>query len=760
LKGWSTLSGGMPPVVESFKLTINCLSKWQSRCALPALLLALAAVPLSGQGLRAVPGLGFLPGGEDRLTLRGNVHPAVRDLMPLDRADPGLPMERMILSLRMRPEAKAQLEQLLVDQQDAASPRYHRWLTPDEFAARFGPSPSDLATVSGWLRDQGFTIDQVARGGMSIQFSGDVGRAEGAFRTPIMEYLVQGVKRQANAADPSIPAGLAPMVAGVVSLHNIPRKAANSGLRPLAPQYTYSDGSHYLGPGDFATIYDVNPLYDAGIDGAGVSIAIAGRTHPNTANWQTFRTTMGLPDNPPAFILNGADPGDLGSDEDGEADLDVEWSGAVARNASIEFVCSKSTTTDGIDLSAQDIVDNKLADIINVSFSLCESALGSGNSFYNNLWQQAAAEGISVFVASGDSGAAGCDSPSSTSGTVQGVNGMGSTPYNTCVGGTEFNEGSGSYWSLGSSPSFGTSSALSYIPEVVWNEAAASGADAGLWSSGGGVSELYPKPSWQVAPGVPGGDHRYVPDVSLSAAGHDGYLVYSTGSQGNRFYAVGGTSASSPSFAGLMALIVQKAGGAQGNANPTLYQLGNAQYTTGIGVFHDITAGNNSVPGVAGFSAGTGYDEATGLGSVDATALLNNWVTSVTTPVSSVGLLPGRSAVFTAQVTGATSPGLTWSCTGGASIIAGTPSTSATFSASTAGTYTVTATSAAAPMRSASITVLVHEDLMGSGTTVTGLDILDVLGHLGQSGAAADVTGDGVVTSADLTLMLQLLGWQ
>jgi hypothetical protein len=326
------------------------------------------------------------------------------------------------------------------------------------------------------------------------------------------------------------------------------------------------------------------------------------------------------------------------------------------------------------------------------------------------------------------------------------------------VGGTQFNEGSVTYWSSVNG-AYGTSSALSYIPETTWNESGANGGSE-LASTGGGASGIYSKPSWQVAPGVPAADVRYVPDVSLAAAAHDGYMIYSTGSSGKSFYSVSGTSASSPSFAGLMALIVQKAGKSQGNPNPALYQLGNAQYTNGASIFHDIKTGGNSVPGVTGFNAGTGYDEATGLGSVDATALLNGWVGKVTTPVSSLGLLAGKSAVLSAQVTGAITPDLTWSCTGGAAITPGSPSTSATFSAPGAGTYVVTATSTAAPLSSATITVQVHPpDLLGSGTAVTGLDILDVLGHYGTSGAAADVDGDGVVGQTDLSIMLNLLGW-
>ena len=261
-------------------------------------------------------------------------------------------------------------------------------------------------------------------------------------------------------------------------------------------------GTYNLSPGDFAIIYDVNALYGAGIDGSGQTIAIVGRTHPPGTEWATFRTLMGLPPNPPTVIVNGPDPGDLGGDEDVEADLDVEWSGAVAQKATIIFVTSATTdTTDGVDLSAQYIVDNKLAPVMSTSFGEREADLGATeNQFYNNLWSQAAGEGVTSFVSSDDSGAAGCDADdSSIASHGKAVNGLASTPYNVAVGGTEFNEGSGTYW--GSNNGYYTS-ALSYIPEVVWNESGTNGG-SDLWATGGGLSIEYPKPAWQVAPGCP-----------------------------------------------------------------------------------------------------------------------------------------------------------------------------------------------------------------------------------------------------------------
>ncbi len=242
-------------------------------------------------------------------------------------------------------------------------------------------------------------------------------------------------------------------------------------------------------------------------------------------------------------------------------------------------------------------------------------------TFYSNLWQQAAAQGITAMISSGDSGAAGCDSPSETKATGgAAVNGLCSTPYSVCVGGTELTEAGNNnlYWSATNNASGG--SALSYIPEVAWNESASNGG-SDLWATGGGASAYYPKPAWQSGAGVPADGKRDVPDVALAAAGHDGYLVDILGS----LYLVGGTSAASPTFAGLMALVNQKTGARQGNANTTLYALASLAASGGAQLFHGTTCGNNSVPGVGGFTAGSHYNQATGLGSADAFVLVNHW---------------------------------------------------------------------------------------------------------------------------------------
>lgn len=565
---------------------------------------------------------------EQRVTLRGNLHPQAKAKYDIGRVASDYPMERMILTLLPDAGQRDTLDEYISALYNSESPSYHHWLTAAEYAERFGPSNSDVAQIVDWLKNHGFESIDVSIGRRTIIFSGTAEQVRAAFHTSIHAYNVGGRIHHANAQEPEIPAALAQVVGGIVSLHDFHSSVMHRPVRKVSPQFT-SGGSHYLAPADFATIYDLGPAYQQSINGSGQSVAIVARSNINLSDVAQFRSSFGLPANNPQIILNGPDPGIWDPNEETEADLDVEWSGAVAKNATIKFVVSKSTnTTDGVDLSAQYIVDNNLAPVMSTSFGLCEAWLGSaGNTFLNNLWEQAAVEGITVFVSSGDNGAAGCDS-SSESSAVYGlaINGLCSTPYSVCVGGNEFNDVANPalYWSAANAS--GTQgSALSYIPEVVWNE---SGPTSGLWASGGGASTIYAKPSWQTGAGVPADGKRDVPDVSLSAAGHDGYLIVQEGG----LYVVGGTSAASPSFAGIMGLVVQSANSRQGNANTVFYPLATRQRTGGAAIFHDITSGNNSVPGLTGFSATAGYDQATGLGSVDASVLVAHWSDGMIVP--------------------------------------------------------------------------------------------------------------------------------
>jgi subtilase family serine protease len=585
-----------------------------------------------------------------RVTLHGNVHPLANARYDAGAVAPDFPMEHMLLTLLPDAAQQDALNQLLDAQHNPESAYYHQWLTPEQFAERFGVSETDTAQVVDWLQGHGMEVEEVTAGRRSVIFSGAAAQVEAAFHTQIRAYKVGEELHHANAKDPEIPAALVQVVGGVVSLHDFHSEPLHGQRRAPAPDFS-SGGSYYLAPADFAIIYDLAPLYQQSINGTGQSVAIVARSNIKLADVRQFRTVFGLPANDPQIIVNGADPGIFSSGEETEADLDVEWSGAVAKNASIKFVVSKSTnSSDGVDLSAQYIVNHNLAPVMSTSFGLCEASLGSsGNGFLNSLWQQAAAEGITVFVSSGDNGAAGCDRASAASATHgHGVNGLCSTPYSVCVGGTEFNDTSNPslYWA--SSNTSGTqASAISYIPEVVWNE---SGPGYGLWSGGGGASTVYAKPSWQAGTGVPADGKRDVPDVSLTSAGHDGYLIYQEGG----LYVVGGTSAASPSFAGVMALVVQHAAARQGNANTVFYSLASKQRAGGASVFHDITSGNNSVPGQTGFSATAGYDQATGLGSIDASVLINHWSdgTPLPTPAFHAALSSGSITIAAGSNTG------------------------------------------------------------------------------------------------------------
>ncbi len=559
------------------------------------------------------------------VTLHGNVHPLARPEFDQGITNPATRLDRMLLVLNSSPAQTSDLAALVAAQQDPDSPLYHQWLTPGEFGARFGASDADLAQVTAWLEAQGFTIDEVYAGRRLVTFSGSAAQVAAAFRTTLHIYRANGIDHLANSSDPQIPVGLSGLVAGVVSLHDFRRTSQMRTLAPLDAQPDYSAGAtHYLFPADFATIYNLNPLFIAGTDGAGTSIAIAARSNIKLSDIESFRSMAGLPANDPTVTLDGADAGLVSRDQD-ESTLDTEWSGAIAPAAAVNLVVAASTATaDGIDLAAAYIVNHAVVPVVSVSYGSCEQNMGAAElAFYNSLWEQAASQGMSVFVASGDAGEAGCSAPTAIAGSETAVNGLCTSPYATCVGGTEFNEGANpsQYWSPENSA--GYASALSYIPEEVWNESSSNGG-TGLWASGGGASTVYAQPAWQsnIDGATAANGMRAVPDVALAAADHDGYFVAEDGS----FWIASGTSASAPSFAGIMALVVEsQLGTPQGNANPRLYALASAAGDP----FHATPSGDNAVPGVAGFSAtGATYNLATGLGSVDAASLVQAWSTA------------------------------------------------------------------------------------------------------------------------------------
>jgi len=553
-----------------------------------ALILVLLALPLLGQRIPA--------SAED-----------------IGRADPAMPVEAITLQLQPIAAQKTDLQHFLAAQQNPASPSFHNWLTPEQFADRFGLPASDVEKVSAWLRSQGFRIDSTARGRIWINFSGTAGQLYSAFHVEMHRYRLNGRIHYANANDPVIPAELAGLAAGFHGLNNFPIRT------PPKPLYDSTTG-HFLVPDDIGTIYDTAPVLKKGISGTGVKIGIPGGSVIQVSDIDAFRAKYNLPANEPQVVLAGANPGTV-SGGLVEADIDIEWSGAIAPNASIVYAYAQNLYQ-----AEQYLIDNNLVQILSSSYGACETP---GAIADNQIAQQANAQGMTWITSSGDTGAAFCDSGAiATHGLT--VAEPASYPEVTGVGGTTFNEGSGTYWAATNGPNLG--SALTYIPEVAWNDTATTGV---LNASSGGASATYPKPPWQNSPGVPDDGARDVPDVALSGSpNHDGYVV----STGGQFVIYGGTSVSTPVFAGMVALLNQSlissgilAQPGLGNINPTLYRL--ARTTTSV--FHDVTQGNNRVPcqamspncnnGVLGYFAGPGYDQVTGLGSVDFANLAAQW---------------------------------------------------------------------------------------------------------------------------------------
>ncbi|MGA3188816.1 MAG: protease pro-enzyme activation domain-containing protein [Bryobacteraceae bacterium] len=638
-----------------------------------------------------------------RTILAGHLHPKATAASDQGQVAPSLPMPYITLTLAPSASQQADLEKLLIAQQTKGSPDYQHWLTPEEYGQRFGISDADISKITQWLQGQGLKVLSVARGRNWIAATATAAQVEAAFQTQIHSYAVSGETHYANATEPSVPAAFGLVVKSIRGLNDFRMKPR------VKRKNTSSDGEHFIAPDDQATIYDITPLYNAGINGTGQKIAIAGQTEVNLSDIQTFRSSYGLPANNPQTVLvpGSKNPGIQSSTGDlAESDLDLEWSGAVARNATIIFVYSTDVVT-----SAQYAIDQNLAQVLSMSYGSCE--LETPQSEYSAFvsWaNQASAQGMTWFAASGDDGAADC-ADSENPGLA--VDLPGSVPGVTSVGGTEFVEGSGIYWS--SNNNGNDASALSYIPETTWNDGSSGGE---ISATGGGASVLFAKPTWQNVAGVPGDNARHVPDVALSAsADHDGYLVYSGGS----LQVYGGTSVTAPSFAGITALLNQSlSSGGVGNINPHLYSLAPSGWDSGM--FHDITTGNNIVTvacskrepdctaSAVGYYAGVGYDQTTGLGSVDVYKLVTGWngaTVSTSNPTTSITLLSNLTTVSSNDVAYVT---VTVTSTGGT-----TPSGSVSFSISGTSLGTAVLTGSAGTA-TATLAVNGAQLPLGSGT--------------------------------------------
>ena len=726
---------------------------------------------------------------EDRVALHGNrsrLATLAADRGPMSESQPA---SRMLLLLRRSPDQELALRSFLQSQQNPRSANFHRWLTPQQFGARWGAVDSDLAAVTAWLQSHGFAVDHVSAGRAAIEFSGTIGQVNEAFHTSMRLYSVDGEMHHANARDPEIPAALAPVLAGIATLNDFrprptllrgptgrfepgakhfePLDAAESPVSGMHPQLTTSTTSGnflYLGPADAASIYDLpnhalNPAFSGtALDGTGAVIAVAGDSNIDLSQNANYRSLFGVGGHAPTVILDGAtDPG-VNSDAV-EAYLDTEVANGLAPGAQVYLYTAADTNVDyGLDLAIVRAIDDNVADVLSVSFGACEAALGSaGNSFYAALWEQAAAQGISVVVSAGDSGAAGCDDPATETSAIQGlqVNGLASTPDNIAVGGTDFAalagpDGGGANFANYVSTTNATGTMLSakgYIPEVPWNEStltyppltlsanvplpapyasiagggggASNCAQGGVDTSGNPVCQSgYGKPSWQVAPGVPSDGVRDLPDVALFASNGFFYaawgictdqdkdasgnpIVDCTPNSSGQFniMGVGGTSAAAPAFAAMLALVRQSTGQRQGQADAVLYNLAR----TSPAIFHDVSTGNNAVsctasslncqqnasgfPFLTGYNAAAGFDLASGLGSVDAAAMIAGWASaplgSTTTQltISPVSIQHGQVVAVNATVGASTTP------TGSVALVAQNAATPPAQTGSSVGSY-------------------------------------------------------------------------
>ncbi len=692
----------------------------------------------------------------DLVTVARGTRPAVRTAQDLGKLDESRLFPHIALQLVRSPEQQAAVNQFLEDVTNPKSAEFHHWLTAAEFSERFGVNEADLTAVKSWAESHGMTVNSV-NANLVMDVAATTRQLNEAFHTEIHNISVNGVAHFSNMTDPKIPAALKGALAGPVGLNDfLPHRLAIPVAQPQ-PELTSSATSHLIVAGDLQTIYNLTPLYAQGISGQGQTIGILQDSDmfANT-DWGTFRKEFGLSRQFPKGNLQVVhpdcpDPGFNG--DDGETAIDVEWSSAAAPNATIMLAAcldqpGSSIAAFGGFIALQNMLQGPPGSfplVFSLSFGDSETDLGANDNLFTfNLYQLAAARGVSLFVSSGDEGAASEDVDFADTQAQFGitVSGLTSTPYNVSVGGTDFADtflvdtagGSfATYWSPTNSSTF--ASALQYIPEIPWNNSCASqliatisattplalcNSKAGrktIVAGSGGPSNCafgnsttgtddsgclggYPKPSWQAGiVGNPNDGVRDIPDVSLFAAngifGHFYVVCYSDNTPGaggkpcgntpSSWAGFGGTSVSSPIMAGIQALINQRTGTAQGNPNPVLYAIANAEYgasgsaacnsdaTGGPSsscTFYDVTLGDmdlpceanigKSIPAAKGlltncflgtnpttgvlsvsntvlepaYGTTTGWDFATGIGTVNAFNLVMNpaWPTAASTP--------------------------------------------------------------------------------------------------------------------------------
>ena len=618
-------------------------------------------------------------------------------------------LQGMTLVFAMSDTQEAALQTLLAAQQNPSSSLYHQWLTPAQYAASFGMADVDLSEAETWLQEQGFSVDSVSRSHDRITFSGNAAQVAAAFGAQIHRFTAGGQMHFAPASDISLPSALAAVVRTVGNLSDFRPRPHVTIKAPVAvkPNFTSSQTqSHFLTPEDVATTYDINAAYSAGYTGSGQSIAVVGQSAVVTTDITNFQTAAGLTAKAPTLVLvPNTGTSVTSSGDEVESDLDLEYTGGIAKGATIYFVYTGSNTNYGVFDALEYAVDNDTAPIISISYGDCETDLGSTYySSLNAILEEAASQGQSVIASAGDDGSTDCYEDTDLSTTARkalAVDFPADSQYVTGMGGTEFTSAAvastnTTYWTAASGSDV-ISTALSYMPEQVWNDDSSS---EGLSSGGGGISIYTARPSWQTGvTGIASGGYRLVPDLSLSSSPNNaGYLYCSsdststgiTGSCSHGFRdssdvyltVAGGTSFAAPVFAGMLAIINQAKNymTGQGVINPTLYSLA-SNSTTYASAFHDITSGSNacaagstycSTPGESEWSATTGYDEASGLGSVDLYNLLTAWPSGSSTTSTLAASATTLSAVTTTPASGA-SDAITITVASGSSSVTATP---------------------------------------------------------------------------------------
>lgn len=726
-----------------------------ARSALVLLCSALCASALAAPSGYPTPMIKGAIDVNNKEALIGNTRPEANAANDRGRVDDSMAMPHMMLQLKRSPEREAALKQYISDLHNPKSPSYHQWLSPEQFAASYGVAASDVGVVTNWLQGQGFTVHGVTASGLNVDFSGNAGQVRTAFSTEIHRLNVNGVDHIANMSDPRIPAGLKSVLVGVVALHNFHPKPQFVHRGP-SPQYTYSNSNgtfHELAAGDLATIYNLTPAFAAGYTGLGQTIMVVEDTYLySTGDWNVFRKTFGLSRAYPHGTLTQVSPtgaitctnpgfqgssSDPGYGDDGEAAIDVEWATAAAPNAAIVLAACTDTNSFGGLIALVNTLNGpaaSLPSVVSISYGEAEDVNGAAaNATYYNAYEQAVAEGVSIFVSSGDEDAASADNGSPARHGIS-ISGFASTPYNVAVGGTDFGYTANqidpaTYWSPTNTAAY--SSALSYIREIPWNNSCAGGLLASylgttplalcnnsavtstsgslnftlsaVGGSGGpsgcatgtastrevvsGTCAGYPKPSWQSVYGNPNDGVRDIPDVALFASNGfwDAYYAvcwsnpdtspdvgggYTCTGAPSTWAGFGGTSVSSPIMAGIQALVNQKTGSRWGNPNIEYYYMASQEYgvagsaacnsstvngTSNSCVFYDITQGDNDAvcrSGTGGtlyncyrpsgtygvlstsnsanqpaYSTTTGWDFATGIGSVNAYNMIMNWAT-------------------------------------------------------------------------------------------------------------------------------------